>query len=295
MKNTSLGSRIFDTLNILFFVILGLIMLFPLWNVIITSFVDSGEFYRRPLILWPEHINFASYKYILSGGQILHSVYITVALTVIGSVYSLLCTTLLAYPLSKKSLPGSKFMMILVIITMFFGGGLIPYYLLIRSLHLVNTFWVMFIPIGVNTWNFLVIRSFFLQFPSELEDASKIDGANDIVLFFKIVLPLSKPVLATFLLFYGVAYWNSWYNAMLFVQNQDLHPLQLVLRRMIVQNERLTQMAAQARLDNIKAGTQFDEGIKMATVVIATVPILCVYPFLQKYFAKGIMIGSIKG
>lgn len=291
----SLGDKIFDFFNVVFFILLAIIMIFPLWNVLMTSLVDAGEFYRRPLILWPEKFYFTSYKFILGGGEIRQSLFVTVALTVVGSLYSMLCTTLLSYALSKKYLPGRNFFLTLIMVTMFFGGGLIPYYLLIKNLGLMNTFWVLFIPSGVNTWNFLVIKSFFSQLPSELEDSARIDGASDLTVFFRIVLPLSTPVLATFTLFYAVGYWNTWYSALLFIQNPKLFPLQLVLRQMVVQNVRPATMDAQARVAGMKAGSLFDEGIKMATIVIATVPILCVYPFLQKYFVKGVFIGSIKG
>jgi putative aldouronate transport system permease protein len=289
------GGRIFDFLNISFFALMAFIMIFPLWNVLVTSLVSSGEFYARPLILWPAKFDFTSYKFVLSGGEIKQALVVTVSLALIGSFYSMLCTTLLAYALSKKYLPGRNFFLILIMVTMFFGGGLIPYYLLIKNLNLINTFWVLFVPGGISTWNFLVIKSFFSQLPAELEESARIDGASDLLVFFKIVLPLSLPVLATFALFYGVGYWNAWYNALLFIQNSKLYPLQLVLRRMVVQNVRPAAMDAQARSQGVKAGTLFDEGIKMATVVVATVPILCAYPFLQKYFAKGVMIGSIKG
>jgi putative aldouronate transport system permease protein len=295
MKYRTLGDKIFDTFNVFFFILLGFIMLFPLWNVLMTSLVDAGEFYRRPLILWPQNFYLTSFKFILSGGEIRQSLFLTIALTVVGSAYSMLCTTSLSYALSKKYLPGRGFFLSLIMVTMFFGGGLIPYYLLIRSLNLMNTFWVLFVPGGVSTWNFLVIKSFFSQLPAELEESAKIDGATDITVFFKIVLPLSMPVLATFTLFYGVGYWNSWYNALLYIQDSKLFPLQLILRKMVVQNVRPVAMDAQARSQGVKAGALFDEGIKMATVVVATVPILCVYPFLQKYFAKGVLIGSVKG
>lgn len=295
MIRRSIGERIFDTFNVLFFIILAFIMIFPLWNVLMTSLVDAGEFYARPLILWPKKFYFTSYKFILGGGEIRQALFTTVSLTIVGSFYSMLCTTLLSYSLSKKYLPGRNFFLTIIMITMFFGGGLIPYYLLIKNLGLIDTFWVLFIPSGVSTWNFLVIKSFFSQLPAELEESARIDGASDLTVFFRIVLPLSLPVLATFTLFYGVGYWNTWYSALLFIQNPKLFPLQLVLRRMVVQNVRPAAMDAFARQQGMKAGTLFDEGIKMATVVVATVPILCVYPFLQKYFAKGVMIGSIKG
>lgn len=295
MRHRTLGDKIFDTFNVAFFILLSIIMIFPLWNVLMTSLVDAGEFYRRPLILWPEKLYLTSFKFILSGGEIREALFVTIALTVVGSLYSMFCTTMLSYALSKKYLPGRNIFLFIIMVTMFFGGGLIPYYLLIRNLHLMNTFWVLFIPGGVSTWNFLVIKSFFSQLPAELEESAKIDGATDVTVFFRIVLPLSLPVLATFTLFYGVSYWNSWYNALLFIQDSKLFPLQLVLRKMVVQNVRPVAMDAQARSQGVKAGALFDEGIKMATVVVATVPILCVYPFLQKYFAKGVLIGSVKG
>lgn len=285
----------FDIFNVILFLILSLIMILPFWNVLMTSLVSEGEYFSRTIILWPKNMYFDSYKYIFSSDKLVRAFFVTVFVTVVGTAYSMFLTTTLSYGLSKKELPGRNLFLTIIIIPMFFGGGLIPYYLLIRKLKLINKIWAMIIPTGVNIWNFILIKAFFNQIPSSLEDSAKIDGASEIAIFIKIILPLSLPALATFSLFYGVAYWNTWYSALLFITNERLHPLQMVLRRMIVQNERPSLMDAAYKKTTANTASLFDDGIKMATVVVATAPILCVYPFLQKYFVKGIFIGSIKG
>ena len=296
MPRRRLADRIFDAGLVAFFVLLAVVMLLPLWTVLMTSLVDTGEYFARSLILWPRRLYLDSYRYIFTAGsEIFTSLLVTAALTVVGSLYSMLVTTSLAYGLSKRALPGGRFFIMVVTVTMFFSGGLIPYYLLIKNLGLMNTFAVLFIPSAVNTWNFLVIKSFFTQLPAELEESARMDGASDIRVFFRIVLPLSLPVLATFMLFYAVSYWNTWWPTTLFIQKKDLFTLQYVLRGMIVENRRPMMMDAKARQSGMIGDRLFDEGIKMATVIVATVPILCVYPFLQKYFAKGVMIGAVKG
>lgn len=296
MMHRRFADRLFDAGLIVFFVLLAAVMLLPLWTVLMTSLVDAGEYFARSLILWPRSLYVESYRYIFSAGsEIFTSFLVTAALTVVGSLYSMLVTTSLAYGLSKRALPGGKFFILLITVTMFFSGGLIPYYLLIRSLGLMNTFAVLFVPTAVNTWNFLVIKSFFTQLPAELEESARMDGASDLRVFFRIVLPLSLPVLATFTLFYAVGYWNTWWPTTLFIQKKSLFTLQYVLRGMIVENRRPMMMDTKARQAGMIGDRLFDEGIKMATVIVATIPILCVYPFLQKYFAKGVMIGAVKG
>jgi putative aldouronate transport system permease protein len=291
------GSTAFEACNVSFFVLLSVVMVLPIWNVLMVSLVGMGEFFSRPLILWPRNPTLASYIFIFGQkGDILNAFASTVVLTVVGTLYSLTVTTLLSYGLSKKWLPARGFFLTLITVTMFFGGGLIPYYLLIRTMGLMDHFMVLFIPSAVNTWNFIVIKSFFSQLPVELEESARIDGANDLVIFSRIVLPLSKPTLATFALFYAVGYWNSWWPATLFiVHNTQYYTLQYMLRSMLLSNVRPALMDVAARRMGLDPSALFDEGIKMGVVIIATVPILCVYPFLQKYFTKGVMIGSIKG
>lgn len=292
----SYGDRIFDGINIIFFALLALVTIFPLWNVIMTSLVGSGEFNSKAIVLWPDHITFESYRYLLGyKSGIGNSLLVTAVLTIVGSLYSLILTTALSYGLSKKYLPGRNFFITIIMITMFFSGGLIPFYLLIRNMGLMNSFFALFLPVGINTYNFIVVKAFFSQFSPELEESAKIDGGNDIFIFFRIVLPLSKPVLATFFLFYAVTYWNSWYNCMLFIQNNKLFTLQFVLRQMVVASN--TSNISQAMQNSAReAGIYlFEDGMRMATVVLATIPIVCIYPFLQKHFVKGVMIGSVKG
>jgi putative aldouronate transport system permease protein len=270
-------------------------MIIPFWNVLMTSLVSEGEYFSRPIIIWPHKMYFASYKYIFSSDKLIRSTGVTAFVTVVGTAYSMALTTMLSYGMSKKKMPGRNLLLGIILATMFIDGGLIPYYMLIKSLKLVNKIWVMIIPSGLSIWYFILIKSFFNQIPQSLEESAKMDGANEITVFFRIILPLSLPALATFSLFYGVAFWNTWYNALLFITKEELHPLQMVLRKMIVQNERPGLMDAAFKKTTGNNFGLFDDGIKMATVVVATVPILCVYPFLQKYFVKGIFVGSVKG
>ena len=296
MYKRSFGSKIFDIFNICFLTLLCFTMIFPLWNVLMTSLVGVGEYFKRPIILWPQHFNFESYKYIFSDKMLLSSFSVTVFITIVGTIYSVLLTTLMAYPLTKKNLPGRKFLLLIIMITMFFDGGLIPTYILIRQIHLFNTLFALILPMGISVWSFIITKTFFSQLPVELEESARIDGAGEFKIFLKIILPISLPVLATISLIYAVAYWNTWFSSLLYIQNPKFFTLQHVLREMIVNNVRpaeMDQSAFNAGL-NVDSGT-FDEGIKMATVIFATVPILIVYPFLQKYFVKGMMIGSIKG
>lgn len=290
----SLGGKIFDIWNVCFFVFMSIIMLFPFWNVLTTSFVGIGEFYATPLILWPKEPTMEAYKFIFSSDKMLRTFGVTIFVTVVGTIYNISITSAIAYALSKTYLPGRNVILVILTFTMFFSGGLIPYYLLIRQLGLMETIWVMILPSGVNIWNFVVMKSFFSELPESLEESAKIDGANDIVILIRIVLPLSLPLLATFSLFAAVGYWNTWYNAMIFIQDRKLHPLQLVLRQMLVDNNLPPEMQTKFIKEDVDSPL-FDEGLKMAAVVVATVPILFLYPWLQKYFEKGVMIGSIKG
>jgi putative aldouronate transport system permease protein len=294
---SSPGEKVFDFFNVLFFVVLIFVMLFPLWNVLMVSLVTIGEFYSKPLILWPAPFNFDNYRFIFSSDKIVTTFGVTAFVTVAGTAYSVLITAMLAYGLSKKGLPARKTLMALLTFTMFFSGGLIPYFLLIKGVaFLYNHVWVMIIPNGVSIWNFIIMKTYFQQMPDSLEESAKIDGANDISIFVRIVLPLSMPIIATFSLFNAVGFWNTYYDALLFIQNRKLHPLQLVLRQMIVEANMPPEMAAKFTEARGKEGSIpiFEEGLKMASVIVATVPLLCIYPWLQKYFAKGVMIGSVK-
>lgn len=293
MLKESLGSRIFDIFNVVFMSMCIIIMLFPLYNVFIISIISQGEFFSRPLTLWPQRPNLYSYQFIFSSSTIPKALGITIFITVVGTIISMVFTTMLAYGLSKKFLPGRNFFMTLILFTMFFGGGLIPFYMLVRDLGLINKVMVNILPTAVSAFNMIIMRTFFSQLPESLEESAYIDGANYFTILLRIVVPLSVPVLATMILFHGVGYWNTWWFSQLFVQDRSLHPLQLVLRRMVVEQEQMLDMGTQP--GGPSKESLYAESIKMATVVVAVIPIICVYPFLQKYFMKGIMLGALKG
>lgn len=285
----------FDVVLVLFFVLICLIMLFPIYMMVMTSFVTAAEFHSTPLILWPKEPTAVAYQYIFSTGDIPRALGITVFVTVVGTILSMFFTLCLSYGLSKPFLPGGKFFLRLLLVTMFLDTGLIPFYLLVKGMGLSNNLFANIIPSMISLWNFLVIRTFFRELPTSIEEAALIDGASWFQLFLRVVIPISMPVIATFTLFYAVGYWNTWYNSMLFMQDAKLHTLQHLLRRMIVNQETLWNMQESFANTVGERMTIFSESIQMAACVIAMVPIVCIYPFLQKYFVKGVMIGSIKG
>lgn len=291
---TSRAYRTFTVCNTAFLILLCFVMIFPVYKVFVTSVTTVGEYYSSPLVLWPKEFTWDSYKYIFSTGEVVSALGVTVFTTVVGTFLSMAFTLMMAYALSKRFVPGSHVVHRILLITMFLDSGLIPFYLMVKNLGLNNTVWSSIIPSLISLWNYLVIRSFFLELPSALEEAALIDGASWWQIFVRVVLPLSMPVVATFTLFYAVDYWNTWYNCMIFNTNKELQTLQLMLYRIIVANESNWSMqeayAAQSGMRNT-----YTEGIKMACCVVATVPILCVYPFLQQYFVTGVMLGSVKG
>jgi len=287
--------NLFDYFNIVFFIVLCFIMLYPFWNVLMTSLVSQGEYLKRTFILWPQNMQFDSYRYIFASDRLPRSFVVTIFVTVAGTLYSTLMTLAVSYALTKKPLPGYKLFIALIMIPMFFGGGLIPYYLLIQNLGLMNSIWVTIIPGGIGVWNFLVFKSFIGQIPDGLEEAAVIDGANEIYIFFRIIIPLSLPSIAAICLFTAVGRWNDYMTSMLYLARRpDLHTLQLILRKLIVENQRMGDMETEYR-KMFGDVVVFEDGIKMAAVVVVTAPILFVYPFLQKYFVKGVYLGSVKG
>ncbi len=285
----------FDVFNVILILLVCLIMLLPVYMMVITSVVTVAEYNSAPIILWPKEFTLASYRYLFSTNDILRALGVTVFVTVVGTVLSMFFTLCMAYGLSKPFLPGAGFIMRALVLTMFLDSGLIPFYLLVKNMGLANNLFANIVPALISLWNFLVIRSFFQGLSREIEEAAEVDGASYFQTFVMVVLPISMPVIATFTLFYAVGYWNSWYNSMLFVQKAELHTLQHLLRRMVVNQETLWGM--QESFASAVGGrvALFTESVQMAACVVAMVPIVCVYPFLQKYFVKGVMIGSIKG
>lgn len=291
---TSTNDRIFDIVNYFFLIILTLLVLYPLYYVVSASISDPLRVLQGDTRLIPKDINFDAYKKVFMNGDIINGFWNTLKYTVIGTFVNIVMTTLAAYPLSRKDFVGRNVIMAIFVFTMFFSGGLIPSYLLIKELGMLNTFWVMIIPGAVAVWNIIIMRTFFqTTIPQELEESAMIDGCNNIQILLKIVLPLSKPVMAVMVLFYAVGHWNSYFNALIYLQDRDLFPLQLILREILVQSQ-ADDMIKGTTETFIKQQLSI-EGVKYAVLVVSNIPMMILYPFLQKYFVKGFMVGAIKG
>lgn len=271
----------------------GLVTVFPIYYVFVMSVTPLTEVLRSGgFTLWPHSFTLEAYKWIFSSPIIPRALRITITVTALGTLLNLIVTTLLAYPLSKKFIPGRTGILLAIVFTMLFSGGLIPLYLVVRATGLMDTIWALIIPATVSTFNMLIMKTYFENLPQELEEAARIDGCGEFQTLGRIVLPLSLPIIATLGLFYGVYHWNAYFYGIMFLQDRALYPIQVVLRNMIT-----TQAVSQElNLTNTSAIQQLPpETIKMATVTIAIAPILILYPFVQKYFIKGMLIGAIKG
>jgi putative aldouronate transport system permease protein len=280
---------LFDTINFLILTFLALIIIYPFYNSILVSLVPQRDYIRTPFMLFPKRITWDSYKYIFESPKIIYGYRSTLIILLFGIPYNMFLTTFTAYALSRTSFPGKKIIMSLIIFTMYFGGGLIPYYLLIRGLGLVNSLASIILTYGVNTFYMIIMMNYFGTIPPSLEESAKIDGANDFVILFRIMLPLALPIIATVFLFFAVDRWNEWFNAMLFIRDGKKWPLQLVLRDIVMSSiDTLKTTSYELRR------TVFPDGVKMASIVVTMAPIMLIYPFLQKYFMKGILIGAIK-
>ncbi|WP_256975978.1 MULTISPECIES: carbohydrate ABC transporter permease [Paenibacillus] len=290
VRSKSISGTIFDTLNILFMLLLAAVTLYPFWHVLIGSIMPYEESIRSVIYLFPQRPTFEAYHYVFSKDTLVGALLVSVFVTAAGMLYQLFITAITAYPLIKQDLPGRTFIFMYIIFTMFFGGGLIPYYLLIKSLGMVNSLAVMIIPAAISTYNMIVLKTFFQNIPLELEESAKIDGAGYMTIFFRIILPLSVPALTTIGLFIAVGQWNNWYTPMLFLNDKDLWPLAMVLRDILINNNmELTRGGSYVSQEFMLGDT-----IKNAVVIVSVVPIIIVYPFIQKHFVKGVMIGSIK-
>ena len=249
---------------------------------------------RGGLYFLPRKLSLSSYAEILGRSTFLASIKVSVGRTLIGTPIAVLVTAMLAYPLSRKDLVGRKFWNLLFVFTMYFGGGLVPYYMVLKGIHMLNTFWVFIFPMMMSVYNMILIRSYIESMPDSLFEAAKIDGANDLVVFVKMVIPLSKPILMTVALFVAINQWNSWFDAYLYTSDQALKPMQSILVEIL--NQYQTGASTSQAMSNAKAGvTVTPDSIRMAATMVATLPIIMVYPFVQKYFVKGIMLGAVKG
>jgi len=274
--------------------IFTLIVLYPLIFVVSASFSSGSAVSTGKVILWPVDPGLAGYKAVFSHKLILSGYRNTIFYTVVGTIINIVVTMMCAYPLSRKSLPGRNFFMGIFTFTMFFGGGLIPTYMLITSLGMKNTVWALLIPGAMSVYNMILARTFLQSsIPHELLEASQIDGCNDFRYFFQIVLPLSKAIIAVLTLYYAVGHWNSYFSALIYINKPNLYPLQLILRQ-IFEASRVS--AAEMTDPELIAKTAgITDLLKYSLIVVSTAPIMCVYPFIQKYFVKGVMIGSVKG
>ncbi|MDR6550803.1 carbohydrate ABC transporter permease [Paenibacillus qinlingensis] len=283
---------VFDCINYTLLTLITLAMLYPFVNVASVSFSSYDAFINHPLMIWPHDINFASYKEILSRPVLWSSYLNTITITIIGVFGSLVLYVLMAYPLSKKFLKGRSFILVAVVFTMLFNGGIIPNYYLMRSLGLLDTLAALILPSLFTGFNLILMKSFIESLPDELEEAASIDGASYPYILLRIIVPLSKPILATLALFGAVGYWNNFFNAILYIQSEAKWPLMLYLREVI---EAASTMALNANAAELGANAVTSETLQYATLMIVMVPILLVYPFLQKYFVKGMLLGSVKG
>ena len=285
-----IGSR-FQALDGVILAILALYVLavaFPFYSAFVVSISSEHAYLNSEMLLWPQEVTIDAYQSVFTDQSMWNGLGITMILLIGGTAYQLFFTVITGYALSRNGWFGKDFVMNMILVTMFFGGGLVPYYYLIRTLGMYNTIWVMIIPGAIDTFNMLLIRNYFASLPKELEESARIDGANDLQIFAKVYLPLSLPMLATIGLFFAVGNWNSWYNGMLFIERNDLKPLQLVLRELIA------KMQTDAEKTSQQTNT-YSEGLVMASIFFTIVPMMSFYPFLQRFFVKGIVVGAIKG
>lgn len=283
------GQLVFDWLNVLFMLGLIMVMLYPMLHVIMASISRASLLMGHTgLLLKPEGFSLAAYKAVLTNRMIPAGYLNTLFIVTVGTSLNVLLSTFGAYFLSRRDQAATGLVGIFIIFTMFFSGGMIPIYLNVSSLGLDDSIWALIIPNAINTFYLIILRTSFLGIPESLEESAKLDGANHPTVLFRIYLPLSKAVLAVLVLYYGVDHWNAWFNAMLYIRNRDLYPLQLILREILIAND-MTQM-----VNFVVDVEQISETIKYAVIVVVTLPILLIYPFLQKYFVKGVLIGAVK-
>lgn len=296
-KQGSYGDKIFDKVNLIFMVVLLLIFAWPLWFVVIASFSDPHAVMTGQVLLWPKGIVLDGYKKMLGYTQLWTGYANTIFYTAAGTLLNLVLSVCFAYPLAGRNFKPRKFFLLAFVFTMYFSGGMIPTYLVVKDLHLLDTRWAMIIPTAISVYNCLIIRSYFMNsIPIELEEASKIDGANSAQYLWKVVLPLSKPVLAVVGLYYAVSHWNDYYHALLYLYDDKLYPLQSVLRNLLLSTSSLIdEIGGVTDPEAMDAAFNTVLSMKYCVVIAAAVPMLCVYPFIQKFFIKGVMVGSVKG
>lgn len=292
-KHYSVQDKIYKVFVYVITTLFALACLYPFLYVLMMSVTPYQEYLENPLRLIPSHLDFSAYKTLLNFPLIYSGYRVTIFITVVGTVMNIILMCLTAYPLSKKDLKGRTFLLGLIVFTMFFNGGMIPNFYLIRTLNLYDTVWALILPTVLSAYNLILMKNFISQIPDSLEESAVIDGANEFVILWKIIVPLSKPAIATFIIFYAVGQWNTFFNAILYTSSRDLWPLMLILREMVIEDSMSMAYSGNSTAMDQEMTTIFT--MKMAIIIISVLPILCIYPFMQKHFTKGIMVGSMKG
>jgi len=285
----SRGEKVFNYFNIFFLSMLSLTMILPFFHIAAKSLSSEAYVLAKEVLFWPKGFTLLSFQYVLENRQFFYSFTNSVFLAVVGTVLSMAITMLAAYPLSRKNVPYTRTFMLIIVITMFFSGGIIPTYLVVKATGLINSIWSLIIPVVLSPFNLILIRNFFMSIPDALEESAKIDGASNFRILISIYLPLSVPALATISMFYAVGYWNSFFNAMMYITERRWMPLQMFLLQLISE-EGVNDLAMTDVFREITAET-----IRASAILCAVIPILCVYPFIQRYFVQGIMLGAVKG
>ncbi len=291
VKRITFGDRVFEIVISIILCVIASAVLYPLVVLVSGSFSSPFALLSGKVVLWPVEPTLKLYKIVFQHPEIIRAYGNTIIYTLVGTTISVALTSFAAYPLSRRDFYGRGFFTTVLMITMFFSGGMIPSFLLVKNLHLLDTIWAVVLPGAVSVYNTIVMRTFYAtNIPSELQEAAALDGANDLQFYFRIVVPTSQAIIAVMVLFYGVGHWNSWFHAFIYMSSRARYPLQLILREIVIQGS--TSIGGATAVGDTE---MIGEGIKYATMVVATLPIICLYPFLQKYFVKGVMVGSIKG
>lgn len=289
----SAGEWVFEVINYAIMILLVIITLYPCYYVVVASVSDPTRIYEGSgMLLYPKGFSIAAYKNVLAYKPLWMGYLNTLFYVGVGGFLSVIVTIMAAFGLTRRDLPFKNFLSMAIVFTMYFSGGLIPTYLVVKGLGLLNTRWALVLPTMVTTYNLIITMSYFRGLPYELEEAAKIDGASDYRILLQVMIPLAKPIIAVIALYYMVAIWNSYFNAMIYLTDRDLYPLQLILREILIQGDTASVGGAAAQAGDVQS---YAENLKFAVIVVSTIPILCVYPFIQRYFVKGVTIGAVKG
>ena len=286
------GERTFETINLIVLILIGALMLFPFLNMAAKSFSSENAILTGKVLFWPVGFQTGTYKYVIRQAQFWNSFKVSVMITLMGTAGAMIISCLTAYPLSKTWLYGRKPLLLLFVFTMLFGGGMVPSYLLMRSLGLINTIWVLFVPAMLSVYNMILLKNFFEDIPDSIEESAELDGAGSLRILVSIVLPMSLPAIATIGLFYAVGFWDNYMSGLLYITKPELKPLQQYLYEIVTESINVDKEMSMDAQENAALNT---DAIRSATIMLACVPIMCVYPFLQKYFVKGMRVGSVNG